>query len=387
MASEQRPSVGFIGLGIMGKPMVRNLLKAGYSVTVRDVVAAPVDELVAEGAERGHDAARRRRGDRPPHHDAPRLAGRGGGLPRAPTARSPPPGPGWLAIDMSSISPRVARDLAALATAAGAEMLDAPVSGGDKGAIAGTLSIMVGGTAADFERAQPVLGAMGKTIVHVGPVGRRPGRQGLQPGRRRGRHRGRLGGARPGRQGGRRSRPASSRSCRAAWPPPRSSRCGAATCSAAPSTRGSGSASTSRISRTRSSWPGRPASSCRRPARSSSSCSGADRRTRRVRSLGAHHGPGGSRRGPRVRRCDDGLLEVADQRRPGKEPMTDYFSRLVSETPTRVWVNNPTAEEVGLALANGAVGCDDEPGLRREPPAAIARRGHPRRRRVPARLG
>jgi 2-hydroxy-3-oxopropionate reductase len=72
---------------------------------------------------------------------------------------------------MSSISPRVARELAARAAKAGAEMLDAPVSGGDKGAIAGTLSIMIGGTEAGFERAHPVLEAMGKTIVHVGPSG------------------------------------------------------------------------------------------------------------------------------------------------------------------------------------------------------------------------
>jgi 2-hydroxy-3-oxopropionate reductase len=79
--------------------------------------------------------------------------------------------PGWLAIDMSSIAPAVARDLAARAAAAGADAIDAPVSGGDKGAIAGTLSIMVGGSEAAFERARPILEVMGKTIVHVGPAG------------------------------------------------------------------------------------------------------------------------------------------------------------------------------------------------------------------------
>jgi 2-hydroxy-3-oxopropionate reductase len=79
--------------------------------------------------------------------------------------------PGWLAIDMSSISPRVSRKLAADAAAAGAELLDAPVSGGDKGAIAGTLSIMVGGSDAGFARALPILQAMGKTIVLCGPAG------------------------------------------------------------------------------------------------------------------------------------------------------------------------------------------------------------------------
>ena len=170
MASEQLPSVGFIGLGIMGKPMVRNLLRAGYAVTVHDVVAAPVEELVAEGATSA---------------PTPRDVAASTDLlitmlpdsPDVETVYLGPEGaltavrPGWLAIDMSSISPRVARDLAARAGAAGAEMLDAPVSGGDKGAIAGTLSIMVGGSEAAFERAQPVLGAMGKTIVHVGPSG------------------------------------------------------------------------------------------------------------------------------------------------------------------------------------------------------------------------
>jgi 2-hydroxy-3-oxopropionate reductase len=79
--------------------------------------------------------------------------------------------PGWLAIDMSSIAPSTARELAARAEAGGAQMLDAPVSGGDKGAIAGTLSIMVGGEVRAFERALPILSVLGKTIVHVGPAG------------------------------------------------------------------------------------------------------------------------------------------------------------------------------------------------------------------------
>jgi 2-hydroxy-3-oxopropionate reductase len=170
MASEQLPTVGFIGLGIMGRPMVRNLLRAGYAVTVHDVVAAPVAELVAEGA--GSAATAR---DVAASTDLLITM-----LPDSPDVEAVylgPDGalaaarPGWLAIDMSSISPRVAREMADRAAALGAEMLDAPVSGGDKGAIAGTLSIMVGGSAAAFERAQPVLAAMGKTIVHVGPSG------------------------------------------------------------------------------------------------------------------------------------------------------------------------------------------------------------------------
>jgi len=170
MASEQRPSVGFIGLGIMGQPMVRNLLRAGYRVVVRDIVAAPVDALVAEGAESGgspRDVAARTDILITMLPDSPEVeavyAGADGALEAA--------RPGWLAIDMSSIAPRVAREMAERAAAAGAAMLDAPVSGGDKGAIAGTLSIMVGGSAADFDRALPVLQAMGKTIVHVGPSG------------------------------------------------------------------------------------------------------------------------------------------------------------------------------------------------------------------------
>ena len=167
---ETKPTLGLIGLGIMGRPMARNLLKAGYALTVHDINRAAVDELVAEGAVAG---------------TSPREVAAGVDvlvtmLPDSPEVREVylgPDGafealrPGWLAIDMSSIAPSTARELAGRAAAGGAEMLDAPVSGGDKGAIAGTLSIMVGGSEAAFERALPILGAMGKTIVHVGPAG------------------------------------------------------------------------------------------------------------------------------------------------------------------------------------------------------------------------
>jgi 2-hydroxy-3-oxopropionate reductase len=170
MASEQQPSIGFVGLGIMGRPMARNLMRAGHRVVVLDTVRAPVDELVGEGAEERatpREVAATTNVLITMLPDSPEVeavyAGPAGALEAA--------RPGWLAIDMSSISPRVARELAARAAAAGAELLDAPVSGGDKGAIAGTLSIMVGGSAAGFERATPILGAMGKTIVHVGPSG------------------------------------------------------------------------------------------------------------------------------------------------------------------------------------------------------------------------
>ena len=167
---ETKPTLGLIGLGIMGRPMARNLLRAGYALTVHDVNRAAVEELVAEGAVAGM---------------SPREVASGVDvlvtmLPDSPQVREVylgPDGalealrPGWLAIDMSSIAPGVARELAARAAAGGAEILDAPVSGGDKGAIAGTLSIMVGGSEAGYARALPILEAMGKTIVHVGPAG------------------------------------------------------------------------------------------------------------------------------------------------------------------------------------------------------------------------
>jgi 2-hydroxy-3-oxopropionate reductase len=167
---ETKPTLGLIGLGIMGRPMARNLLRAGYALTVHDVNRAAVDELVAEGAVAGIS----------PREVAAAVDVLLTMLPDSPEVRDVYLGrdgafeavrPGWLAIDMSSIAPSTARELAGQAAAGGAEMLDAPVSGGDKGAIAGTLSIMVGGSEVAFERAQPILQAMGKTIVHVGPAG------------------------------------------------------------------------------------------------------------------------------------------------------------------------------------------------------------------------
>jgi 2-hydroxy-3-oxopropionate reductase len=154
----------------MGRPMARNLLKAGYPLVVHDVTPTAVDELVADGAKAGTSS-------RQVAETVDVLVTM---LPDSPEVREVylgPDGafealrPGWLAIDMSSIAPSTARDLAERAAGAGAEMLDAPVSGGDKGAIAGTLSIMVGGSEVAFERARPILAAMGTTIVHVGPAG------------------------------------------------------------------------------------------------------------------------------------------------------------------------------------------------------------------------
>jgi 2-hydroxy-3-oxopropionate reductase len=165
-----KPSLGLIGLGIMGRPMVHNLLRAGYQLIVHDVDRYAVRALVADGATAG----------RTPSQVAAATDVLITMLPDSPQVRDVylgPDGafealrPGWLAIDMSSIAPSTARDLAERATAGGAEVLDAPVSGGDIGAIAGTLSIMVGGTDAAFERALPIFSALGKTIVHVGPAG------------------------------------------------------------------------------------------------------------------------------------------------------------------------------------------------------------------------
>jgi 2-hydroxy-3-oxopropionate reductase len=162
--------IGFIGLGIMGKPMARNLLKAGYPLIVFNRSRPPVDELAAEGAT--------------PATSAREVARRSDivitMLPDSSVVEAVVLGPdGVLAgaheqlllIDMSTISPVVTLRLADELRHHGVHMLDAPVSGGDQGAIAGTLSIMVGGDAADFARARPVFAIMGKTITYCGPSG------------------------------------------------------------------------------------------------------------------------------------------------------------------------------------------------------------------------
>ena len=162
--------VGFIGLGIMGKPMARNLIAAGFKLVVHSRTRAPVDELVAEGAESADS----------PEEVARRTNTVITMLPDSPDVRKVYAGeqgafhggrPGSLMIDMSTISPLVSQELAALASASGVGMLDAPVSGGEAGARAGTLSIMVGGTEPDFQRASTVFGALGSTVVHVGSHG------------------------------------------------------------------------------------------------------------------------------------------------------------------------------------------------------------------------
>jgi 2-hydroxy-3-oxopropionate reductase len=162
--------VGFIGLGIMGMPMAQNLMQAGYSLTVHNRSPQKAEQLGAEGAsvaasprEVAHqsDILITMLPDSPQVREV--VAGEDGVLEGI--------GEGTLLIDMSTISPLVTQELSEALKEKGASMLDAPVSGGDVGAIEGTLSIMVGGEEEDFERARPLFEAMGKTITHVGPTG------------------------------------------------------------------------------------------------------------------------------------------------------------------------------------------------------------------------
>jgi 3-hydroxyisobutyrate dehydrogenase len=162
--------IGFIGLGIMGQGMARNLLKAGFPLTVWNRSAGKMDPLLAAGAEAGRDpadvAARSDMiiicvSDTPDVEDV--ILGERGVLKGAK--------PGSLVIDCSTISPGATRKLATILAETQVSMLDAPISGGSEGAARGTLSIMVGGEAKDFERAMPVFRAIGQKITHVGPVG------------------------------------------------------------------------------------------------------------------------------------------------------------------------------------------------------------------------
>jgi 2-hydroxy-3-oxopropionate reductase len=163
-------AIGFIGLGIMGRPMARNLLKSGYPLIVHSRSRGPVDELVAAGATAGtspKDVASR--SDvlitmLPNSPDVELVALGKDGIIEG--ARS-----GLIYVDMSTISPIVSQKVGQALTAKGVRMLDGPVSGGEKGAIDGALSIMVGGDQAVFEQVLPILQAMGKTITLLGPLG------------------------------------------------------------------------------------------------------------------------------------------------------------------------------------------------------------------------
>jgi 2-hydroxy-3-oxopropionate reductase len=163
-------TIGFIGLGIMGKPMARNLLKAGYPLIVHSRSRPPVDELVREGAKTATN----------PREIAAQADVIITMLPDSPDVEAVYTGehgifvgakPGALLIDMSTISPVVARRLAADAEQRGCTMLDAPVSGGEAGAIGATLSIMIGGKTSAVERAMPVFQKLGKNVVHIGEAG------------------------------------------------------------------------------------------------------------------------------------------------------------------------------------------------------------------------
>ena len=168
--AQSDPKIGFIGLGVMGAPMARNLLAAEHEVLAWNRSPAPLEELVRAGA---------RAADGPAAVAAEAdvtisivsddaalrgvLGGPGGAIAAA--------RPGSLIVDMSTVSPALARQLAAEAATRGVGFLDAPVSGGDVGARDGTLSIMVGGEAGDVERARPVFEVLGSRVTHVGAVG------------------------------------------------------------------------------------------------------------------------------------------------------------------------------------------------------------------------
>ena len=162
--------VGFVGLGIMGQGMARNLMKAGYTVHVWNRTASKMAPLVAEGAHAAASPAEVAAqcdivvtcvSDTPDVEAV--LLGEAGIIHGAK--------PGALVIDCSTISPQATRDFAATLNEKGIHMVDAPVSGGSEGAARGTLTIMVGGADEDVERAKPVLQAMGKTITHIGEIG------------------------------------------------------------------------------------------------------------------------------------------------------------------------------------------------------------------------
>jgi 2-hydroxy-3-oxopropionate reductase len=162
--------VGFVGLGVMGRPMAENLLAAGHELTVASRSPEPVAALAEAGAVAAATPAEAARGA-----DAVILM-----LPDGAAVAAVSEGEdsvlaaaeaGALVIDMSTIAPAQARRLAAAGAERGLAVLDAPVSGGDVGARAGTLSIMVGGQEADFERALPLFEALGSTVTHVGGAG------------------------------------------------------------------------------------------------------------------------------------------------------------------------------------------------------------------------
>ena len=165
-------TVGFIGLGLMGRPMAKNLLKAGYGIVAHSRSQAPVDDVVKAGAERAASPAEVAK-------KATRIITMVSDSPDVELVLDGPNGVfgamqrDTILIDMSTIAPAVARRLAARAATLGATMLDAPVSGGEIGAINASLSIMVGGDAGAFATVKPILDAMGnpERVVRIGESG------------------------------------------------------------------------------------------------------------------------------------------------------------------------------------------------------------------------
>ncbi|MCI0776242.1 MAG: NAD(P)-dependent oxidoreductase [Chloroflexi bacterium] len=166
--SEER--IGFVGLGMMGMPMSRNLVEAGYAVTVFDLDGAAIDQALAFGASSASTGSE--------------VAAQSGIIitmvPDSPHVEAAIAGPdgilegvmaGSVVIDMSTISPATGKKMAALLEEKSVNFVDAPVTGGVEGAEAGTLSILVGGNAEAFERTLPVLNVLGGNVTHMGPVG------------------------------------------------------------------------------------------------------------------------------------------------------------------------------------------------------------------------
>ena len=162
-------NIGFIGVGIMGRPMAKNLLKAGYALTVYDKFAK-LDDLIAHGAKAASSNK-----DVAACSDVVITM-----LPNSLNVKQAILGedgvsegarPGTIVVDMSSIAPDAAQDIAAALKAKGVAMLDAPVSGGEPKAIDGSLAIMVGGEPKHFEAVKPVLEKMGGSVVHIGDIG------------------------------------------------------------------------------------------------------------------------------------------------------------------------------------------------------------------------
>ena len=162
--------IGFVGLGIMGKPMAKNLLKAGYSLTVYDIVGEPVEEVVTDGAARASS-------NKEVAANSDKIITMVPDSAESEMAILGPDGvlegarPGSVIVDMSSIAPSVSQKIAAECAKNGVEMLDAPVSGGEPGAINATLAIMVGGKQEVFDQCYDLMKSMGSNVVLTGDIG------------------------------------------------------------------------------------------------------------------------------------------------------------------------------------------------------------------------